>query len=134
MNTAKRSKVLILGTSAVEEELATSFRRLGYEVQVGTFEQGAPGAMTPDKPQDPQKGKAGEGAVPEDAKEAKAADKKSAEQPEAKPKRTRAKKAAPEAEGQAAEATGVDKAAAEATEEKPKPKRRKLIAATGDDE
>ena len=48
MNTAKRSKVLILGTSAVEEELATSFRRLGYEVQVGTFEQGAPGAMTPD--------------------------------------------------------------------------------------
>ena len=48
MNTAKRSKVLILGTSAVEDELATSFRRLGYEVQVGTFEQGAPGAMTPD--------------------------------------------------------------------------------------
>lgn len=48
MNTAKRSKVLILGTSAVEEELATSFRRLGYEAQVGTFEQGAPGAMTPD--------------------------------------------------------------------------------------
>ena len=48
MNTVKRSKVLILGTSAVEEELATSFRRLGYEVQVGTFEQGAPGAMTPD--------------------------------------------------------------------------------------
>ena len=48
MTTAKRSKVLILGTSEVEEELATSFRRLGYEVQVGTFAQGAPGAMTPD--------------------------------------------------------------------------------------
>ncbi|PAT11200.1 phosphoribosylglycinamide formyltransferase [Corynebacterium hadale] len=48
MNTAKRSKVLILGTSAVEEELATSFRHLGYEVQLGTFAQGAPGNMTPD--------------------------------------------------------------------------------------
>ena len=41
-------------------------------------------------------------------------------QPEAKPKRTRAKKAAPEAEGQAAAETGVDKDAAEATEAKPK--------------
>ena len=48
MSTAKRSKVLILGTSEVEEELASSFRHLGYEVQVGTFEQGAPGAMSPD--------------------------------------------------------------------------------------
>jgi ribosomal protein L22 len=37
-----------------------------------------------------------------------------------KPKRTRAKKAAPEAEGQAAEETGVDKDAAAATEAKPK--------------
>jgi ribosomal protein L22 len=79
--------------------------------------------MTPDSPQDPQKGKAGEGAVPEDAKEAKETVEAAAEQPEPKPKRTRAKKAAPEAEGQAAEETGVDKAAAEATEEKPKRKR-----------
>jgi ribosomal protein L22 len=77
--------------------------------------------MTPDSPQDPQKGKAGEGAVPEEAKDSKVeAAAKSADQPEPKPKRTRAKKAAPEAEGQAAEETGVDKAAAEATEEKPK--------------
>jgi ribosomal protein L22 len=79
----------------------------------------------PDSPQDPQKGKAGEGAVPEDAKEAKveAAAEAPAEQPEPKPKRTRAKKAKPEAEGQAAEETGVDKVAAEATEEKPKRRR-----------
>jgi ribosomal protein L22 len=85
--------------------------------------------MTPDSPQDPQKGKAGEGAVPEDAKEAKAeAAAKSAEQPEPKPKRTRAKKPKAEAEGQAAEATGVDKEAAEATEEKPAPKRRRVPA------
>jgi len=77
----------------------------------------------PDSPQDPQKGKAGEGAVPEDAKEAKETVEAAAEQPEPKPKRTRAKKAKPEAEGQAAEETGVDKEAAEATEEKPKPKR-----------
>ena len=101
--------------------------------------------MTPDSPQNPKEGKAGEAAVPEEAKEAKkpkAAAKKSADQPEAKPKRTRAKKAAPEAEGQAAEATGVDKVAArlgegeaaagdersEAGEEKPKPKRRRVAA------
>ena len=87
--------------------------------------------MTPDKPQNPKEGKAGDAAVPEEAKKAKtpkAAAKKSADQPEAKPKRTRAKKAAPEAEGQAAEATGVDKVAAEATEEKPKPKRRRVAA------
>ncbi len=82
----------------------------------------------PDSPQDPQKGKAGEGAVPEDAKEAKVeAAAKSAEQPEPKPKRTR-KKAEPKAEDQAAAETGVDKEAAEATEEKPKPARRRVPA------
>jgi ribosomal protein L22 len=85
--------------------------------------------MTPEKPQDPQKGKAGEAAVPEEAAEAKQeAAATSAEQPEPKPKRTRAKKAKPEAEGQAAEATGVDKDAAEATEAKPKPRRRRVAA------
>jgi large subunit ribosomal protein L22 len=84
--------------------------------------------MTPDSPQDPQKGKAGEGAVPEDAKEAKETTEAAAEQPEPKPKRTRAKKAEPQAEGQAAEETGIDKEAAEATEEKPKPKRRRVAA------
>ena len=85
--------------------------------------------MTPDTPQDPQKGKAGEGAVPEDAKEAKeaAATEGAAEQPEPKPKKRARKKAAkPAAEGQAAEETGVDKEAAEATEEKPPPKRRRV--------
>ena len=85
--------------------------------------------MTPDTPQDPQKGKAGEGAVPEDAKEAKeaAATGGAAEQPEPKPKKRARKKAAkPAAEGQAAEETGVDKEAAEATEEKPPPKRRRV--------
>ena len=79
--------------------------------------------MTPDNPQDPQKGKVDEttGKVAEEAQEAKAtADAETTAQPEPKPKRTRAKKAAPEAEGQAAAETGVDKAAAEATEEKPK--------------
>jgi ribosomal protein L22 len=85
--------------------------------------------MTPDSPQDPQKGKAGEAGVPEEAAEAKQeAAAKSAEQPEPKPKRARAKKAKPEAEGQAAEETGVDKEAAEATEEKPKPKRKRVPA------
>ena len=92
--------------------------------------------MTPDSPQDPQKGKAGEDAVPEEAKETKAAAKpkpkrapakKKADtagtQPEPKPKRTRAKKADAEPVEAAAEATGVDKVAAEATEEKPKPRR-----------
>ncbi len=84
--------------------------------------------MTPDSPQDPQKGKAGEGAVPEDAKEAKAeAAAKSADQPEPKPKRTR-KKAEPKAEETAAEETGVDKEAAEATEAKPKPKGKRVPA------
>ena len=86
--------------------------------------------MTPDNPQDPQKGKVVEAAVPEDAKEAKAeaAATEAAAQPEPKPKRTRAKKVKPEAEGQAAAETGVDKAAAEATEEKPQPKRRRVAA------
>jgi ribosomal protein L22 len=99
--------------------------------------------MTPDSPQDPQKGKAGEGAVPEDAKEAKteaAATEAAAEQPEPKPKRTRAKKPKAEAEGQAAEETGVDKEAAEASgegeaaagdsrsEATPKPKRKRVPA------
>jgi large subunit ribosomal protein L22 len=97
--------------------------------------------MTPDSPQDPQKGKAGEAGVPEEAAEAKQeAAAKSAEQPEPKPKRTRAKKAEisaaeggrgderSEAEGQAAEETGVDKDAAEATEAKPAPKRRRVPA------
>jgi ribosomal protein L22 len=77
--------------------------------------------MTPDKPQDPQKGKVDE-PTPEEATEAKqaaAADEEKA-QPEAKPKRTRAKKAEPKAADQAAEETGVDKEAAEATQAKPK--------------
>jgi ribosomal protein L22 len=82
--------------------------------------------MTPDNPQDPPKGKVDEttGKVAEEAAAAKAtADAEAAAQPEggrAPVKRTRAKKSAPEAEGQAAAETGVDKAAAEATEEKPK--------------
>jgi len=88
--------------------------------------------MTPDNPQDPQKGKAGEAAVPEEAKESKVeAAAKSAEQPEPKPKpkRTRAKKT----EETAAEETGVDKtaAAAEVTTEpgeEPKPKPRRTRA------
>jgi ribosomal protein L22 len=98
--------------------------------------------MSPANPQDPQKGKPDEDKVAEEAKDSKVeAAAKSAEQPEPKPKRTRAKKAAPEAEGQAAEETGVDKAAAEATgdpeaaadaaetgEAKPKPKRRRVAA------
>jgi ribosomal protein L22 len=79
--------------------------------------------MTPDNPQDPPKGKVDEttGKVADEAAAAKAtADAEAAAQPEPKPKRTR-KKAAPEAEGQAAAETGVDKAAADATaEEKPK--------------
>jgi ribosomal protein L22 len=85
--------------------------------------------MTPDNPQDPQKGKVDEAAVPEEAKDAKSeAAATEAAQPEPKPKRTRAKKAKPEAEGQAAAETGVDKAAAEATEVKPRPKRRRVAA------
>jgi ribosomal protein L22 len=87
--------------------------------------------MTPDSPQDPQKGKAGEAGVPEEAAEAKqevAATEAGAEQPEPKPKRTRTRKPKAEAEGQAAEETGVDKEAAEATEVKPAPKRRRVPA------
>ena len=88
--------------------------------------------MTPDSPQDPQKGKAGEGAVPEDAKEAKTAPEatEGEAQPEPKPKRTR-KKATPEAEGTAAAETGVEKEAASEPDtssdegEAPKPRRRK---------
>jgi ribosomal protein L22 len=98
--------------------------------------------MTPENPQDPQKGKVDEAAVPEDAKDSKAeAAATEAAQPEPKPKRTRAKKAKPEAEGQAAAETGVDKAAAEATGDEetstvaaegekpaPKPRRRRVAA------
>jgi ribosomal protein L22 len=78
----------------------------------------------PKKPQSPAEGKVDE-TTPEEAKEAKqevAAEEAGAAQPEAKPKRTRAKSrtSKPEAEGQAAAETGVDKTAAEATEEKPK--------------
>jgi ribosomal protein L22 len=82
--------------------------------------------MTPDKPQDPQKGKVEE-TTPEEAQAAKEeVATEAAAQPEAtestsstgtaKPKRTRAKKAAPQSEDQAAAETGVDKAAAAATE------------------
>jgi len=81
--------------------------------------------MTPDNPQDPQKGKVDEttGKVAEEAAAAKATSDAEAEaQPEPKPKRTRAKKAAPQAEDQAAAETGVDKEAAQATAEA-KPKR-----------
>jgi ribosomal protein L22 len=84
--------------------------------------------MTPDNPQDPQKGKVDEttGKVAEEAAAAKAtSDAEAAGQPEPKPKRTRAKKAEPKAEGQAAAETGVDKDAAEATEAKPKRTRAK---------
>ena len=76
----------------------------------------------PKKPQSPAEGKVDE-TTAEEAKAAKqdvASEEAGAAQPEAKPKRTRAKNAAPEAEGQAAEETGVDKDAAEATEAKPK--------------
>jgi ribosomal protein L22 len=61
--------------------------------------------MTPENPQDPQKGKVDEttGKVAEEAAAAKAtADAETAAQPEPKPKRSRAKKAEPEAEGQQA--------------------------------
>jgi ribosomal protein L22 len=76
--------------------------------------------MTPDKPSNPSQGTPEDDKVREDAQEAKETTAEAPAQPEAKPKRTRAKKAAPEAEGQAAAETGVDKAAAEATEAKPK--------------
>ena len=75
----------------------------------------------PKKPQSPAEGKVDE-TTAEEAKAAKqdvASEEAGAAQPEAKPKRTRAKKAVPEAEGQAAAETGVDKTAAEATEAKP---------------
>jgi ribosomal protein L22 len=79
--------------------------------------------MTPENPQDPQKGKVDEttGKIADEAQEAKAtADAEAAAQPEPKPKRTRAKKAAAAAEDQAAAETGVDKEAAEATKARPK--------------
>jgi ribosomal protein L22 len=77
--------------------------------------------MTPDKPENPQQGTPDEGKVAEEAKAAKeTTSEETAAQPEAKPKRTRAKKAEPKAEDQAAAETGVDKDAAEATEAKPK--------------
>jgi ribosomal protein L22 len=78
----------------------------------------------PKKPQSPAEGKVDE-TTAEEAKEAKqdvAAEEAGAAQPEAKPKRTRAKSRStqPKAEDQAAAETGVDKEAAEATAEKPK--------------
>jgi ribosomal protein L22 len=83
--------------------------------------------MTPENPQDPQKGKADEAKVPEEAKDSKAeaAAEAPAAQPEPKPKRTRSRPK--KTEETAAEETGVDKAAAaaEVTEEpgeEPKPK------------
>ena len=79
--------------------------------------------MTPDKPENPSQGTPEDDKIREDAQEAKeATTSEAAAQPEAKPKRTRAKSrtSAPEAEGQAAAETGVDKTAAEATEAKPK--------------
>jgi ribosomal protein L22 len=83
--------------------------------------------MTPDNPQDPQKGKVDEAKVEEEAKEAKATTEEPAAQPEpkAKPKaKAKAKgKAKAKAKPAAAEATGVDKVAAEETEAKPKPRR-----------
>src|SRR5215212_1953033 len=81
--------------------------------------------MTPDKPSNPSQGTPEDDKVREDAQEAKETTAEAPAQPEAKPKRTRAKKAAPEAEGQAAAETGVDKDAAEATKEKPKRDRRR---------
>jgi len=65
----------------------------------------------PKKPENTEADEAKQEAVVEEA---------GAPQPEAKPKRTRAKKTEPKAEDQAAAETGVDKDAAEATEAKPK--------------
>jgi len=79
--------------------------------------------MTPDNPQDPQKGKVDEttGKVADEAQATKGtSDAETAAQPEPKPAPTGAERAEPEAEGQAAAETGVDKTAAEATQEKPK--------------
>jgi len=75
--------------------------------------------MTPDKPENPQQGKAGD-TSPEDAAAAKANVEETPAQPEPSTPETDAE---PQAEGTAAAETGVDKEAAEATEEKPKPKR-----------
>jgi ribosomal protein L22 len=72
--------------------------------------------MTPDTPQDPKQGKAGD-TSPEDAAEAKANVEETPAQPEPETSET---DATPQAEGSAAAETGVDKAAAEATEAKPK--------------
>jgi ribosomal protein L22 len=82
--------------------------------------------MSPDRPSDPQKGRV-EDTTAQEAEQAKAAAAEEsaaehADQPEAKPKRSRAKKPA---EGQAAETTGVDKVAAAETAEKPKRTRAK---------
>src|SRR3954453_1828267 len=71
-----------------------------------------PGAMTPDNPQDPQKGKVDEttGKVADEAQATKApAGAETAAQPEPTPTPTDAERAEPEAEGQAAAETGVDK-------------------------
>src|SRR3954447_19001249 len=74
--------------------------------------------MSPENPQDPQKGKAAD-TSPEDAAEAKQeAARKSAEQPEPQP----SEGGTPSAQGSAAEVTGVDKGAADA------------LAAASDDE
>src|SRR3954454_19923770 len=74
--------------------------------------------MSPENPQDPQKGKAAD-TSPEDAAEAKQeAARKSAEQPEPQP----SEGGTPSAQGSAAEVTGVDKGAADA------------LAAVGDEE
>jgi ribosomal protein L22 len=69
--------------------------------------------MTPDKPQDPQKGKASD-TPPEDAADAKATVEETPAQPEPKVTET---DAAPEAEGTAAAETGVDKLAAASADE-----------------
>jgi large subunit ribosomal protein L22 len=91
--------------------------------------------MSPDRPSDPQKGRV-EDTTAQEAEQAKAAAAKEsaaehADQPEAKPKRSRAKKPA---EGQAAETTGVDKVAAAETAEKPKRTRAKKEDEAAEDE
>ena len=85
--------------------------------------------MTPESPQDPQKGKADEAKVPEEAKDSKVEAAAEAPEAPAKPKPKRSRSRPKKTEETAAEETGVDKdaAAAEATEEpggepKPKPK------------
>jgi large subunit ribosomal protein L22 len=91
--------------------------------------------MSPDRPSDPQKGRV-EDTTAQEAEQAKAAAAEEsaaehADQPEAKPKRSRAKKPA---EGQAAETTGVDKVAAAETAEKPKRTRAKKEDEAAEDE